>query len=166
MVKRETIVVGLVATFIVLPAALSLSAYFITKNPNFRPLGITLDSLTEAGLIENSGEIIAVVSIGDRTPKHSSKSEYTKALESTFEILRSDVDVKFRTVPNSSDITVTYLVGLSRIGPYPITQAARGVKATLRAERMVQTHQRILAKKQEALDETNTSTSWFRFFQD
>ena len=166
MVKRETIFVGLVATFIVLPAALSLSAYFITKNPNFRPLGITLDSLTEAGLIESSGEIIAVVSIGDRAPKHSPKSEYIKALKSTFEILGSDVDVKFRSAPNTSDITVTYLVGLSRIGPYPITQAASGVKAAIHAERMVKVHQRTLIQKQGALDETNTSTSWFRFFDD
>ncbi|MBU2866657.1 hypothetical protein [Pacificibacter marinus] len=164
MVKRETIIVSLVATFIVLPAALSLLAYFITKNPNFRPLGITLDSLTEAGLIESSGEIIAVVSIGDRAPKHSSKSDYIKALEATFEILGSGVDVKFRTVPNTSDITVTYLVGLSRIGPYPITQAAHGVKAAVRAERMINSHLNAQAKKQEDLENTNTSTPWFRFF--
>lgn len=164
MVKKETIVVSLVAAFIVLPAALSLSAYFITKNPNFRPLGITLDSLTEAGLIESSGEIIAVISIGDRSQKQTSKKEYTKALESTFEILESEVEVKFRTVPNSSEISVTYLVGLNRIGPYPITQAASGVKAAVRAERLVKAHQIKLAKNLEKIEGSRGSTSWFRFF--
>jgi hypothetical protein len=164
LVKKESIVVSLVAAFIVLPAVLSLSAYFITKNPNLRPLGITLDSLTEAGLIESSGEIIAVISVGDRSSKSVSKKDYTKALESTFDILGSDVEVKFRTVPNKSDITVTYLVGLSRIGPYPISQAASGVKAAVRAERLVESHLTALAKKQEELEGTNTSTSWFRFF--
>jgi hypothetical protein len=165
LIKKETLVVSLVAAFIVLPAALSLSAYFITKNPNFRPLGITIDSLTKAGLIESSGEIIAVISIGDKSPKHASKSEYTKALGSTFEILKTDVQVKFRNVPNSSDISVTYLVGQSRIGPYPIAQAASGIKAAVRAERMVKAHQRELVKKQEELEGERTSTPWFRFFE-
>lgn len=162
MAKRETIVVSLVAAFIVLPAALSLSAYFITKNPNLRPLGITVDKLAEAGLIENSGEIIAVISIGAQSKNVASKNDYKKALTSTFEILDSDVRVKFRKVPNNSDVTVTYLVGLSRIGPYPITHAASGVKAAVRAERMVKAHQRELAKQQEKRE--GNSTSWFRFF--
>lgn len=164
MIKKETLTVGLVAAFIVLPAVLSLSAFFITKNPNLRPLGVTIDKLAEAGLIADSGEIIAVVSIGDRSQNPASKSDYKKALKSTFDILNSNVRVKFRKVPNSSDVTVTYLVGLSRIGPYPISQAAKGVKAAVRAERMVKAHQRELAIQKEKLEGKGESTSWFRIF--
>jgi hypothetical protein len=164
LIKKENIIVGVVAALIVLPAALSLSAYFITKNPNFRPLGITIDKLAEAGLISDSGEIIAVVSIGDKSVTHTSKGEYTKALESTFDILGTEVRVKFRTVPNTSDVSVTYLVGQSKIGPYPISQAANGVKAAVRAERMVKAHLRKLATEQEKKFGENSSSSWFRFF--
>lgn len=166
MAKKETIIASLVATFIVLPAAVSLIAYFITKDPNLRPLSITLDNLTEAGFIESSGEIIAVISIGDNAPQHASKKEYANALRSTFEILKTEVKVQFRNVPNSSDISVTYLVGLSRIGPYPITQAASGVKAAVRAERLVKAHHRKLAQKQQELDGADNSGSWFRFFEE
>jgi hypothetical protein len=155
LIKKENIIVGVVAALIVLPAALSLSAYFITKNPNFRPLGITIDKLAEAGLISDSG---------DKSVTHASKGEYTKALESTFDILGTEVRVKFRTVPNTSDVSVTYLVGQSKIGPYPISQAANGVKAAVRAERMVKAHLRKLATEQEKKFGENSSSSWFRFF--
>lgn len=166
MIKKETIIVGVVAAFIVLPAALSLSAYFITKNPNLRPLGITIDKLTEAGLISDSGEIIAVISIGDRSVARTSKSEQKKALKSTFEIFGAEVRVKFRTVPNSSNVSITYLVGQSKIGPYPMSQAASGVKAAVRAERLVKTHLRKLATEQEKESGENSAASWFRFFDE
>lgn len=162
MIKKETIVIGLVAAFIVVPAILSLSAYFITQNPNLRPLGVTVDKLAAAGLITNSDEIIAVVSIGDRSGKHASKDEYSNAIEMAFERYNSEAQVKFRTVPNRSDITVTYLVGMNRIGPYDIANAASGIKAAVRAGRMLKSHQMAQAKKQEEAE--GSKASWFRFF--
>jgi hypothetical protein len=164
LIKKETIMVGLVAAFIVLPAALSLSAYFITKNPNLRPLGVTIEKLAEAGLIKDSGEIIAVISIGDKSGKHASKNEYSNALETAFERFNSKVRIKFRTVPNNSHITVTYLVGMNRIGPYEINNAAGGIKAAVRAERMLKSHQLALAKKLENSNDAHNKAPWFRFF--
>jgi hypothetical protein len=164
LIKKDTLVVILVGAFIVLPAMMALAAFFITKNPNFRPLSVTIEKLADAGLIAESGEIIAVVSIGAQATKHPSKKEYAKALRVPFERYNSELRVKFRTVPRNSDITVTYLVGLNKIGPYAFSNAASGIKTAVRAERMLKAHNAAALKKEQKA-QAEKSSSWFRFFE-
>ncbi|SFJ55250.1 hypothetical protein [Celeribacter neptunius] len=148
MVRKDTIVIGLITVFIVTPAVLALTAYFITKNPSLRPLGITVDRLSEAGQLENNGLIIAVVDIGSESRKASSKTQYEAAIEKAFNQLNAEVRVKFRTIPGSN-VNVTYLVGESRIGPFPASRASEGILPAIEAEKMVVAHRKATVKEQE-----------------
>lgn len=140
MAREDTVIVGSVIGLIVLPAMVALSAYYITKNPHFRPLGITTEKLINANLENQSGTVIAQVTIGANADPQASKRDYSEALKTTFDRLDTKLRVDFLSKPNSSDITVTYIVGASRIGPYPISNAASGVNAAVRAQRMAQSH--------------------------
>ena len=140
MAREDTIIVGSVVGLIVLPAVIALAAYYITKNPHFRPLGITTEKLSNADWESQSGTVIAEVTIGAGASPQSSQRDYSEALKTTFDRLGTDLRVDFLSKPNSSEITVTYIVGASRIGPYPIANAAAGVKAAVRAQRMAQSH--------------------------
>jgi hypothetical protein len=164
LVRKDKFYIGVVSTLIVLPTVLALAAYFITKNPHFRPLGVTYDKLAEAGLIAESGEIVAVISIGAKSDNKISKSSLSDALELAFERYNSEVRIKFITLPATTDVTVTYYVGRSKIGPYPYKQAAKGIKASVSAERMVKAHDRALEKQKEDQQAQNNEQSWFRFF--
>ena len=73
MLKKDTIVILLITVFIVTPAILALGAYFVTKNPSLRPLGITVERLSEAGQLENKSLIIAVIDIGTEAKGTASK---------------------------------------------------------------------------------------------
>lgn len=165
MVKRDTIAVFLVGAFIVMPAILSLCAYFVTRNPNLRPLAITIERLAEAGLISDSGKVVAVVSIGQGTELSTSRDGYKEALETAFERFQTEVRVKFRTVPSASQTTITYLVGNSRIGPYPISRAAEGIRAATEAERMIVAQQKALEKERLRLEESGQASRLYRIFE-
>lgn len=158
MIKKETLIMIVVGALIVLPAASSMMAYAITKNPSLRPLNLTIEAMTAAGLIDG-GEIIAVISTGDAAPKTSTPKQQISTFKTAFERYGAEVQVKFRTVPRSRQTTVMFLVGKSKIGPYPMAQAASGVSAAVQAERMLVKQQRALAAREEA--ERENSKSWF-----
>ncbi|WP_460273047.1 hypothetical protein [Celeribacter sp. ULVN23_4] len=158
--KKDTIVITLITMFTVTPAVLALSAYFITKNPSLRPLGITVKRLTAAGQIDNKSLIIAVVDIGAEARATSTREQYKTALETAFARMETEVQVKFRTIPGSDKVNVTYLVGESQIGPFPITRAADGVLAATEAERMVVTQRKAAAKEQERRAQNERSGFW------
>ncbi|PTQ70129.1 hypothetical protein [Celeribacter persicus] len=158
--KKDTIVITLITVFIVTPAILALTAYFITQNPSLRPLGITVERLTEAGQLENKSLIIAVVDIGAETKATTTKDQYRTALETAFARMEAEVQVKFRSIPGSSGVNVTYLVGESRIGPFPIARAAAGVAAATQAERMVVAQRRAVEQEQERRAQLNRDGFW------
>ncbi|WP_123793675.1 hypothetical protein [Pacificibacter maritimus] len=149
---------------IILPAVIALSAYFITKNPHFRPLGITYEKLAEAGLIATSGEIVALISIGSQVKSNTQKNDIRNALNVAFDRYNAKVRVKFRDTPSDNTVSVTYIVGRSQIGPYPFSQAAKGIKASVRAERMVKAHAEALEKELARKQTQSNSGSWFRVF--
>lgn len=163
--KKDTLIGMLIAACIVLPAMAALAAYFITKNPHFRPLGVTIQKLADAGLIDETGEIIAVITIGDQAPKRISNQDYADALRLPFERYNSEVRVKFRSTPQSSAVTVTYMVGRNKIGPYSFSDAASGIKTAVHAERLLKAHKMAALQKEQKAQAEN-STSWFRVFED
>lgn len=158
--KKDTIVITLITVFVVTPAILALTAYFVTRNPSLRPLGITVERLTEAGQIENKSLIIAVVDIGQEAKATSTRDQYKTALETAFARMEAEVQVKFRTIPGSREVNVTYLVGESRIGPFPIARAAAGVAAATQAERMVVAQRKAVEKEQERRAQMKRDGFW------
>jgi len=162
--KKDTIVILLITVFIVTPAILALGAYFVTKNPSLRPLGITVERLSEAGQLENKSLIIAVIDIGTEAKGTASKQSYKQAIETTFDRLETKANVKFRSVPGSTQTTITYIVGESRIGPFPVERAAEGVLAAAQAERMIVAQRHSVAKEQERRASMTKSAFWQKIF--
>ncbi len=160
--RKDTIVIVLITLFTVTPAVLALTAYMITKNPNLRPLGITVERLTEAGQIENKSLIFAVVDIGTLSKNASSKAQYRSALETAFARFDTEVQVRFREIPGRSTVMITYLVGESQIGPFPSNRAAEGVLAATEAARMVVAQRAAVAKEQERRAQLGQSEFWQR----
>jgi len=151
---KDIFLIVLITIFIVGPAVLALSAYVLTKNPSLRPLGITVDSLAEAGQLAEKGLIVAVVDIGTHAPYELSKRDYEKALRTAFDRMNSDVRIRFRSVPNGETVSVTYIVGESRIGPFPASQAASGISLAVEAERLT-----VAQRKSAMLDEERRKQS-------
>lgn len=160
MVKKDTIIIGLITVFVVTPAVLALTAYFVTKNPLLRPLGITIDRLTAAGQIENKSIIFAVVDIGTEASMISSQEQYKTALETAFDRFDAEVQVRFRSIPGSTKVNVTYLVGESRIGPFPSNRAADGILPAVEAEKMVVAHRKAVTKEEERQSEIRRTGFW------
>ncbi len=160
--RKDSIVIVLITVFIVTPAVLALTAYMITKNPSLRPLGITVDRLTAAGQIENKSLILAVVDIGTLAKNSTNKAQYQSSLETAFARLETDVQVKFRSIPGSSEVHITYLVGESQIGPFPANRAAEGVLPATQAARLVIAQRKAVAKEQERRDRLGQNGFWNR----
>ncbi|AJE45010.1 hypothetical protein [Celeribacter indicus] len=161
MFKRDTLIILLIAVFLVTPALLALAMYVVTKNPSLRPLGITLERLVEAGLMEDRSLIVVQVDIGSKAPAVHTRDDYATAIETAFARLDAEARVRFRTVPEDRSVSVTYLVGESRIGPFPMSRAAEGVLAAVQAERLLVRQRRTTAEA----DERRTGDGfWHRLF--
>ncbi|GAA3857918.1 hypothetical protein [Celeribacter arenosi] len=161
--KRDTLTLVLVGLFIVGPAILALSAYMVTQNPALRPLGITFEKLVEAGQISDKSMILAVIDIGTDAPGKASETDYVDALQSAFSRYDVEAQVRFRTVPGGRDVFVTYLVGQSRIGPYPVSRAAEGIRPAAEAERML-VAQRTAVAREAARRAALEPSFWDRIF--
>ncbi|PZX06045.1 hypothetical protein [Celeribacter halophilus] len=160
--RKDSILIILITVFIVTPAVLMLVAYLITGNPSLRPLAITLERLIEAGQIEDKSLIVALVEIGGKARTASTEATYQTALETAFSRLNAEVQVKFRHSPESSEVRITYLVGESRIGPFPEARAAEGVLAATEAAHMVVARRKAMAKEQERRDSLDRNGFWQR----
>lgn len=165
MFKKDSIVLLLIAIFAVGPAVLALSAYVLTKNPSLRPLGITVEQLSEAGQLADKSLITAVVDIGGNAKSTLSKSDIEKSLKTTFERRNTEVRVRFRKVSGRSDIRITYIVGESVIGPFDAARAAQGIGAATDAERLLTAQRRAAAKEAERREAMQKTGFWGRFFE-
>jgi hypothetical protein len=165
--KKDVLIMILVGALIIVPAAAALAAYAITKNPSFRPLSITFESLTAAGLLEETSDIVAVISTGQHSKLNAITEVQTAALKAAFQRYGTDVKVKFRTVPGGRDTSITYLVGENRIGPYPLSKAAAGIAPATQAERLVKAQRAAAAQRLAERKASNRSFfTWFRVFQE
>lgn len=137
MIRRDTILVMVVGSLVVLPAFLAMAAYKITQNPALRPLGITIEQMIEAGQIQDKSLIIAEVTFGSEATTEQSLADYRTAMSNAFAMFQTEARVRFREAEGRSDITIKYIIGHSEIGPYPVSRAAEGIRPAVEAERMV-----------------------------
>lgn len=146
MRRRDIIWLSALSALVITPASVALAAYYVTRNPNLRPLGITLEKLIEAGQIADRDLIVAQITFGDRSDTNLSLAEYEAALSKAFDTFQTEVQVRFRERRNSDQITILYKVGNSVIGPFPMSRAAEGIRASVEAERMITTERKRLRK--------------------
>jgi hypothetical protein len=105
-----------------------------------------------------------VVDIGAESKSKTSKQDYQLAIETAFDRLETGASVKFRSVPGSTQSNVTYIVGESQIGPFPIQRAADGILAAVQAERLIVSQRRSAAKEQERREAMTKSAFWQKVF--
>ncbi|MCP5036494.1 MAG: hypothetical protein GY945_02725 [Rhodobacteraceae bacterium] len=123
-----------IIALVILPSALSLSYYAITKDPNMRPLGITTESLREYFGRGFGVEIVAIVHWDSIRSGQVTQGDMRRALRNAFKAKGVDVRIDFRETSGGTHIT--YQVGSSSIGPYPQSRAAEGINAAVAAYRM------------------------------
>ncbi|GGD20579.1 hypothetical protein GCM10011358_01460 [Sinisalibacter lacisalsi] len=129
--RRGVAYVSLIAAVIVLPTAVALAWFHVTKDPNLRPLGITEQALRAYRGDGDSREIVALVDWGPTRPGGPSKAQLALSLSRAFAAKGADVRVVFREGRDATRIT--YVVGGSTLGPFPIARASDGVAAAVEA---------------------------------
>jgi len=128
-------VLGL-ALAVAAPAAFSMIAYEITKNPALRPLARTEnDEAIYKGEIVAT-RILAKIRWSTKRQKGFSKQDLETAITKAFKTHGVRVYVSFEDVANSENVTVTYQVGVNTLGPTPIKNAADSVRGAIAAYRM------------------------------
>jgi len=132
--RRSLAYVMLIITVIILPTALTLGWYQLTRDPNLRPLGITREALRAYGV---PGVGIDVVAYVDWVPPRTggfTRRQLADDLATSFAAKGVDIRVVFREGRDATRIT--YVIGRTNLGPFPINRAAEGVAAAVEAYRM------------------------------
>lgn len=137
MARRRNIIyfLGIIA-LLVMPTAMSLGYYYVTKDPNLRPLGVTAEALTSyaRGRMDGQVHIVAQIEWVPGDAGGYSQRSFEKAITNAFKAKGVEVFVFFH--PGVDRTRITYRVGPSEIGPYPASQAASGITAAVDAYRM------------------------------
>jgi hypothetical protein len=132
--RRSLAYLLLVIAVIVLPTAISLGWYHVSKDPNLRPLGITEQSLRAYNGNAEGLEIVAVVDWVPPATGNQSQAQFALSLTRAFRAKGAEVRVVFREGRETTRIT--YMIGRSTLGPFPIGRASDGVSAAVQAFRM------------------------------
>ena len=138
MVKRGHVSYILVIILVLIaPTLISLGYYVVTRNPALRPLAVTQASLSsyEAGL-GLGGHVVARIEWVEEDNMGFSRRQIERLVTRAFEAKGIEVDVL--VVPGVEETSITYLVGASRMGPYPVIHAAAGVSAAAAAFHMAE----------------------------
>lgn len=132
--RRSIAYVVLVIFVVLLPTVVSLSWYYVTLNPNLRPLGVTREALRAYG---EAGAGVEAVAYVDWVPPRTggfTQAQLTSDLRDSFAAKGVDIRIVIRAGNGSTQIT--YVVGRSVLGPFPAARAAEGVTAAVEAYRM------------------------------
>lgn len=120
-----TIAIAIIA--VAMPALLSLGYYYVTGDPTFRPLGITIERLAERGEAVGNDVIFGTITY-DGTPDGEKEAEMlSERLVTVF--IGKGVDASFRLVPepDAEPLQIYFYVDDARLGPFNPTTAPRGI---------------------------------------
>jgi hypothetical protein len=134
MSRRHPLVTLMFALLaLIAPTAAALIWYNITGDPTFRPLSVTIERLVAFEADRGSGgAVVAHVTL----PADSRLSEesLTADLRRGFAATGAHAIIRVNRTPGPP--TILFEVGASRIGPYPLSNAAIGLRTASDAWRM------------------------------
>ena len=116
------------------PTLASLGYFWMTGDPTFRPLGLSKTALDSFETERAKMDILAEVYWGQDAKASHSKPEVRRMLSQAIGAYDVDYRVNFNTTAGDK-ISVVYVVLGSRLGPYPISQAGRGIGPAVSALR-------------------------------
>lgn len=132
--RRNLIYVSLIFMIVVLPAAMAFGWYQFTRDPNFRPLGLTREALRDYGVPGVGVDLIAYVDWPAAQAENPARKKLATNLMASFASKGVEARLVFRDSNGAAQIT--YVIGNSTIGPYPVNRAAEGIEAAVEAYRM------------------------------
>jgi hypothetical protein len=130
--RRLNLIVPILTIIVALPALLSLAYYRFTGDPTLRPLGVTIESLTEAATPGYTSGITVEILWGRNATSPSSRAQISRALEKALSIYPVDYRVRIRE-KDGDRIEVYFKTGSSSIGPYSLANVAAGIPPVLEA---------------------------------
>ncbi|SPF79156.1 hypothetical protein ALP8811_03093 [Aliiroseovarius pelagivivens] len=134
MLSRNIKILIAIIVVVVLPTVAALAWYAVTKDPTIRPLGITKQALVEQ--TSDDGAMLTIVIRFDPDEDTKTSELLGTKIAYAFEAKGVVGSVKRLPVPGN-EMTVTYLIGASTIGPYPASHASTGINAAVGAYRMI-----------------------------
>jgi len=132
--RQNLLYVSLIFLIVVLPGALALGWYYYSRDPNFRPLGITREALRDYGVPGQGMDLIAYIDWPTAKADSPARKKLATNLAASFASKGVAARLIFRDTTGAAQ--VTYVIGKSTIGPYPVSQAAQGISMAVEAYRM------------------------------
>ncbi len=132
---RQYIRLFFVIAVLSLPTSAALLYHHVTKDPFFRPLGITKEQLASVAGQTEFVSIAVHVDWGGERAGGTTRAELRKLISDTLYTRTDDYFFKFRDVPGKR-IGVTFVVGPNRYGPYPPARLIDGIGPALAALKM------------------------------
>ena len=133
--KNWLLILGLILA-VSAPAALSVTAYLVTKNPTLRPLARTEDDEAIYKGLATANRIIAHIRWTTKRRRNFTRKDLETAIDRAFNVHGVRVHVEFETVDTNGNVTITYQVGANTFGPHTITKAADSVNGAIAVYRM------------------------------
>lgn len=115
-----------------LPTLVALSYYFATGDPSLRPLGISSTALKQFLPLKEENQIEVMVATGSDVASPSASLRAEQLLSNALVPYDVPFVVRHFTAPGRN-VSVSFRVGATVIGPYPIRQSAHGISAALAA---------------------------------
>lgn len=135
--KGNSVIIAIILV-VSMPAATSLIAYQITKNPALRPLGRTLNDEAIYNGTAYSNEIVALIDWSTGRQKSFTKRDISTAILRAFDAHGVVARVIFKDNNTNGFVTIRYRIGRNTLGPDPVTKAADSIKGAVAAYRMYQ----------------------------
>ncbi|MEE9427623.1 MAG: hypothetical protein V3V25_05675 [Paracoccaceae bacterium] len=133
MVKpRNNLFFAGVILLLSMPTVASVAYFKITGDPTFRPLGITVASLTENLVGGTSRGITVRIEWGESSNTSNSKEQVRLALEKAMSVYPIDFLIRFENT-SSAAIEIFFVVDGAKIGPYQLQDVSSGIPAALAA---------------------------------
>ncbi|MCB1357361.1 MAG: hypothetical protein KDK53_12955 [Maritimibacter sp.] len=132
--RRNLFFVIALILVIVLPTALALGWYKISRDPNMRPLAVTREALRDYGVAGIGADLVAYVDWPGSNAESPARRQLARDLTAAFAAKGVEARLVFRDTNGPAQ--VTYVIGKSVLGPYPTTHAAEGIAAAVDAYRM------------------------------
>lgn len=133
--RQIMLLLGLIIC-VALPAAGSLTLYFVTGNPLLRPLGITQEKLSDVDASPENASIMVEVGWGRDYAGRMTQSDVRRFVVNAFKTNTDDFFFRFRDVEGQA-IGISFVVGANRYGPYPPGRIINGMIPSLVALKMV-----------------------------
>ena len=126
---------GLVTTLVASPAVATLGYSVLTQNDAMRPLSVSVQAV-RTNLFGGSAVVRAEVTVGSSGLSDTQQDHLSAQIENAFLRREVPVDVTFRTDTTRPGTTISYHVGPAEVGPLPLRDASKGVRAAIEAYRL------------------------------